>query len=79
MRDTPARREAFHKAHQRAPASADEYQSFLQALNLWFQWQGKKITVCEVRTQLEKIDGAEDHYLAIVKAETEKQQREKNA
>jgi len=77
MRDTPARREAFHKTHQRAPASADEYQAFLHALNLWFRWQSKKITVGEVRTQLEKIEGAEEHYLAIVKAETEKQ-REQN-
>lgn len=79
MRDTAARREAFHKAHQRAPASADEYQAFLHALNLWFRWQSKKITVGEVRTELEKIDGAEDHYLAIVKVETEKQQRERIA
>lgn len=70
---------SFVRLYRRQPASIREYQAYLYALDLKIRFNNRELTVGEVRTQLEKIDGAEDHYLAIVKAETEKQQREKNA
>jgi len=70
---------SFVRLYRRQPASIAEYQSYLFALDLKIRFNHRELTVGDVRTQLEKIEGAEDHYLAIVKAESEKQQREKNA
>ena len=70
---------SFGRLYGRQPATITEYQAFLYALDLKIRFNAGGLTVGDVRTQLEKIDGAEDHYLAIVKAETEKQQREQNA
>lgn len=69
---------SFVRLYRRQPASIGEYQAYLYALDLKIRFNNGALTVGEVRTQLEKIEGAEEHYLAIVKAETEKQQREQN-
>lgn len=70
---------SFGRLYGRQPATITEYQVYLYALDLKIRFNAGGLTVGDVRTQLEKIEGAEDHYLAIVKAETEKQQREQNA
>ena len=79
MRDSQKIRDSFCRLYKRHPATPEEYQAYVKALELKISFNRGAMTVGEIRTQLDLNPEWEDHYFAIVKAETEKQQREQNA
>lgn len=82
MDKNTAYRRAFSRLYGRAPASDREFRDFTFALDLKIAFNAGRCSLEKVKADLWRYPEAEEHYLAIVKAEHEKktkEQREKVA